>query len=287
MIYRMQSTKARFKNIERIGLEKDLFQDLYHQVLTMSWLKFFVIYVLIFILFNLIFGFFYWLDAGGISNSEGNFFKVFSFSVQTFSTIGYGFFAPIDVYTHSLVIIESLLAVLFTALLTGLAFAKFSRPTARIKFSNKVVITGYHGKPALMFRMANLRGNQIAEASVKAVLLVSEKSPEGHSMRMQKDIQFVRSTSSFFILSWSVFHIIDEKSPFYGLKEADFVAQNIEMSVSVIGHDETFSQSVHSSGIYQSDDFVFNQDFEDILYSKNGRTNSIDYTKFDLFKPKV
>lgn len=280
----MKDIKERFQNVEKIGLEKNLFVDFYHRILTMSWPYFFALYTLIFVVFNLFFGFLYWLDASGVSGTDGDFFKDFSFSVQTFSTIGYGVFSPANYYSHTLVIIESLLSVIFTALLTGLAFSKFARPTARIRFTDKVVIQNYNGKKTLMFRLANLRGNQIAEAAIKAVVLKSEKTIEGHSMRIQKDVNFTRSTSSFFVLSWTVMHTIDESSPFYNMSAADIIKEKLEMSVSVIGHDETFSQTVHASCIYSPDDFIFDKNFADIITIKDGLAASMDFTQFNVLK---
>jgi inward rectifier potassium channel len=280
----MKSVKERFQSVEKVGLEKDLFQDYYHRVLTMTWTRFFILYALFFILFNLFFGFLYWFDPSGVTNVDSSFFKDFSFSVQTFSTIGYGIFSPTDNYTHSLVIIESMFSVIFTALLAGLAFSKFARPTARIRFTNKLIITNYNGQPHLMFRLANLRSNQIAEANIRVVALISHKSAEGHIMRLQKDLKLIRSYSAFFILSWTVMHPIDGDSPLFGLSQQDILDQNIDLSVSVIGHDETFSQTVHAACVYNSTDFIFNKKFADLFESVNGQVTKMNYNNFNTIQ---
>ena len=101
-------------------------------------------------------------------------------------------------------------------------------------------------------------------------------------MRVQKDVPFIRNTSSFFIFSWSVMHVINEDSPYYNMTAEDLKNQGIEMSVSIIGHDETFSQTVHASCIYSPEDFVFNKKFADIINTEGNLTRSIDYTKFDV-----
>lgn len=280
----MQKVSERFGQIIKIGLEKDFLEDLYHSILKISWPRFISAYVLFFLVFNLIFAFLYWLDLGSVTQTDGNFFRDFSFSVQTFSTIGYGLYAPTDTYAHILVIIEAVLGVLCSALLTGLTFAKFSRPTARIQFTDKIVITNYNGQRMMMFRLANLRGNQIAEASIRATALCTQTTAEGDRMRLQKDIKFIRQTSSFFILSWTVMHLIDNESPFYNRTSEDLIRDNIDISVSVIGHDETFSQTVHASCIYSPQDIVFDKKFEDILNTQSGRATVIDFTKFNLLK---
>ena len=278
----MKKLSDRFSAIKKIGLEKSYFADNYHRVLVMSWSRFLFFYVLIFVLFNLAFAFLFGLAPDSVSGTNGEFFKNFAFSVQTFTTVGYGLYAPLTTFAHILVILESILSVLAMAFLTGLAFAKLSRPIARVQFTNQVIIVPHNGQPTLMFRLANLRGNQIAEAVVKAVVLKSEVSREGHSMRTQNDVIFKRSSSSFFILTWTVMHTIDETSPFYGLSQKDLIAQNIEMSVSVMGYDETYSQTVHASCVYAPEDFIFDKRFADLILSApNGAATAIDYTKFD------
>ena len=280
----MKTTKQRFREIKKIGNRDKWTLDLYHKLLIFSWPKFFLIYVLFFFLFNLIFAFAYWIFPNSISNINGSFWLSFAFSVQTFSTVGYGVFSPHSEWAHIIVIIESVLSVFVTAVLTGLTFAKFSRPSARILFSKNILINTFDGKRTLMFRIGNLRANQIAEAQVRMVVLKSHTTIEGERIRRQTDINLVRSSSLFFAFTWTIMHIIDEQSPFFGLTLDKIKEQKLEIGISLIGYDETFSQNIQASCVYRAEDIIFDKYFEDVFMLKDGVVSSINYNKFHLLK---
>lgn len=281
----MKTTKERFGQIKKIGNRDKWTIDLYHKLLMFSWPKFFLSYVLFFLLFNLIFALGYWISPNAITNSNGSFWLSFSFSVQTFTTIGYGVFSPGSGWAHSLVIIQSIFSVFVTALLTGLTFAKFSRPSARIIFSKNILINTFDGKRTLMLRLGNLRANQIAEAQVRMVVLKSFTTIEGERIRRQIDINLVRSSSLFFAYTWTIMHIIDETSPFFGLDSDEIKKQNFEIGISVIGYDESFSQSIQDSCVYSTQDIVIDKYFEDVFMFQDSVVTSINFNKFHLLKP--
>lgn len=283
----MQTTDSRFKKILKLGVKSGLIRDSYHSLLTLSWPKFFIVYGFFFLTFNFIFGTVYWLIPNALTGTTGLFWQSYVFSVQTFSTIGYGVFAPSAGVAHVVVVIEAMLSVLVTALLTGILFAKFSRPMARVLFSKNVLIHQFDGKPTMMIRLGNLRSNQILEAQIRMVALKSHTTPEGEVIRRQIDVPLVRSSSLFFALTWSVMHIIDEKSPFYGLDALQLKENNIELAVSVTGYDSSFSQSVHASVIYQPEDFIFDRYFADIVISEKNKVTKIDYRKFNDLKSQA
>ncbi len=280
----MKTTKERFLGIRKIGNQEKWTIDLYHKLLICSWPKFFLSYVLFFLLFNLIFAFGYWFFPDSISNTNNSFWLSFAFSVQTFSTVGYGVFSPQSNPAHTIVIIQSVLSVFVTALLTGLTFAKFSRPNARILFSKNILINTFDGKRTLMLRIGNLRANQIAEAQVKMIALKPFTSIEGERLRRQYDIDLVRNSSLFFAFTWTIMHILDESSPFFGLSLEDFKTRNIEIGISLMGYDESFSQSIQASSVYSSEDIVFDKYFEDVFVFKDSILSAINYKKFHLLK---
>lgn len=280
----MQSTTERFSHIKKIGTHEKWTQDIYHRLLICSWPRFFLIYLVLFLVFNLFFASCYWINPNSVSGSENSFWHCFVFSVQTFTTVGYGVFHPGTDYSHFLVITELILSVFVTAVLTGLIFAKFSRPSARIIFSNNILINTFEGKRTLMLRMGNLRGNQIAEAQVRMVMLKNFKTAEGQSIRRQIDLKLTRDVSLFFALTWSIMHVIDESSPLYNVKESDFKAENIEFAISVIGYDSTFSQTIHANVIYSPEDIAFDRYFADVFNIKDNTVISINYDKFHALK---
>lgn len=280
----MASTNERFKEIKKIGTEKFWILDFYHSVLVMSWRYFFLGFVAFFVSFNGLFAVLYWIFPNSLGGTDNTFWHAFLFSVQTFSTVGYGAFVPRSDFAQTITVIQSALSVFFTALLTGLTFSKFSRPTAKIIFSKNILVNYFDGNKILTFRMGNLRSNMIAEAQVRMVLLQSYKTTEGESIRRQIDLKLMRSSSLFFALSWSVMHIIDESSPLYNLTAEDIVRENIEIAVSVIGHDSTFLQTVHANLIYAADSVIFDRYFADIIESANGKVIALHYERLHDLK---
>lgn len=281
----MQTTEEHIQSIKRKGTPLKWGDDLYHGLLATSWLKFFIYYFLFFLLFNLVFALLYYKYANSLNGTDNSLWHSFIFSVQTFSTVGYGVFSPQTNWAHSIVILESILSVFVTALLTGLTFAKFSRPSAKIIFSQNILINDFDGNKMLSFRMGNLRANQIVEAQVRMVALVSQKSKEGQTLRRQIDLKLERDLSLFFALTWTVMHKIDEDSPLYRHTLEDLIKENIEISISVIGYDSSLVQTVHANVIYSPEDIVFNRYFEDIVeVSHDGKVAAIDYSKFHNLK---
>lgn len=281
----MQSINERFAAVKRLGTAESWWVDVYHRLLVLSWVRFAFAFFVFFGLFNFAFGFLYWVIPGTLQGTDDRFLEAVAFSVQTFSTIGYGVFAPVTRWAHFLVALESMLAILATALLTGITFAKFARPTARVRFSHHALIATFDGKPTLMFRMGNLRGNQIVEATVHAIVLRSDVSREGISLRRQTDLTLVRDRSLFFSLTWTVMHVIDDSSPFFGLDAQGIHERNLEVAVSLTGHDGTFSQTVQANAIYTPEDFVFDHYFEDVLEADGGIVRSVNYHRFNAIRP--
>ena len=277
----MESSATRFSRIKKKGVSQRLDEDIYHSLLKMSWWRFLILFFLFLLAFNFFFGLLFYLNPNAIAGSDGSLFESFAFSVQTFSTVGYGVFSPHGYLAHILVIIESTIGVLITAVFTGLIYAKFSRPTARVIFSKNVLITSMDAQSTLIFRAGNLRTNQILEATAKVVLLKGVKTKEGLLMRKQFDIKLIRSETNFFALSWVLMHTIDEQSPLYGVTQKDLVDKKIEIGVSLTGHDETFSQTVFANCLYGPEDFVFDRQFQDVLINNDqGLVVCVDYTKF-------
>ncbi len=74
---------------------------------------------------------------------------------------------PFTNWANFLSSIEAFYGLLTFAVIAGLSFAKFAKPTAKIMFSQSAIVTSRNGVRALMFRMANERNNQIIEANLK------------------------------------------------------------------------------------------------------------------------
>ncbi len=267
--------------VQQIGSDWPHLRDIYHTLLTMRWLGFFALLAAAYILFNLVFALFYYVQRGDIANAHpGSFLDAFFFSVQTMATIGYGDMHPQTVYANFVVTVEVLLGLTGLALTTGLIFARFSRPTARIMFSRVAVITPYDGVPTLMFRAANQRRNQILEAQVTVALLREERTAEGVSMRRFHDLVLARSRTPAFSLTWTIMHPIDERSPLHGTTPESLARQQAEIVVGIIGLDETFAQTIHARHSYLAEEIVWDRRFADILTTLGDGSRVIDYRRF-------
>jgi inward rectifier potassium channel len=270
-----------FGRVERIADRGDWALDFYHQLLTVSPWTLFLILVATYISFNLVFGALYLLQPGDIANAApGSFPDAFFFSVQTMATIGYGDMHPATVYANLLVTVEVLLGMTGLALATGLVFARFSRPTARVMFSQIAVVANHDGMPSLMFRAANRRRNQILEAQVAVMLLRDETNAEGVEMRRFHDMAVARPHTPMFALSWTVIHPIDENSPLLGASRESLLRAHAQIIVSITGIDETFAQAIHARHTYEATEIRWNHRFADILTRTEDGHRRIDYRHF-------
>jgi inward rectifier potassium channel len=264
------------------GQSFELGGDGYFALLTRPWWQFLLAVGVYILVINALFACLYLLDPGGITNSRiGSFEDAFFFSVQTLATIGYGTMAPETTYAHVVVTLESILGVLAVGSFAGVAFARLSRPTARVLFSDKLVIRPRNGVPHLQFRMANWRTNLIVEATLRVYILETQRTIEGESLRTPVEIKLVRAYSPVFFLSWTAMHVIDETSPFFG----DDAIEKLEQAGTMIyaslsGFDQTLGQLVHAYCEYSPKDVVKNARFKDFVAVRADGTRDLDFSLF-------
>jgi inward rectifier potassium channel len=263
------------------GQDSGRFLDFYHDILTNSWPVFFLKLALAFVVVNLGFAVLYVADRHGIANARpGSYLDAFFFSVQTLGTLGYGVMAPRTLYTNLLVTVESFTGILTIALFTGIIFARFSRPFARVVFSQVAVVAPFDGVPTLMFRAANQRGEVMLDASVTVTLVRQHTSQEGITMRRFQDLKLVRSSSSLFALSWTVMHPIDRDSPLHGLSPQDMDDRDMEIVVTLSGLDEILADRIYCRHAYWADEIVWNQRFVDVISVTDDGRRLVDLTRF-------
>jgi inward rectifier potassium channel len=190
-------------------------EDLYHYLLTASWPMLIVLIGAFFTVANLLFAIGYYCDGGIENTHSGSFADMFFFSVQTMATIGYGKMEPITIFSNVLMSLEALFGLIGLAMMTGLTFSKFSRPTARVRFSRYAVIGPRDGKISLQIRMANMRANRIVEAQIHVVFSRMEVTLENDSIRRFYELPTTRNRSPLFMFSWTAVHPITEDSPFF------------------------------------------------------------------------
>jgi inward rectifier potassium channel len=273
-------------NVKREGLPFGASLSLYHALLTMTWPRFLGVVVLYFLAVNAVFGALYAaLGPAALDSSDpwlgSGFVRGFFFSVETFSTVGYGQISPRGLAPNLVITIEILSGLLSVTLATGMLFARIARPTARIIFSRTAVIAPYRGITAFQFRIANARKNQILEMQAKVLFSRLEDG-----VRHFHALELERASVVFFPWSWTVVHPISESSPLRGETKESLRASDAEFLVLLTGIDETFAQSVHARSSYKPEEVAWNARFANILrLPSDGQSIGIDVGHIHEIEP--
>ena len=256
-------------------------QEPYYLLLTVPWWGFVTLTIFAYTVVNALFAVGYLLGKDCLANAaSGSFSDAFFFSVQTLTSIGYGAMYPITLYANILVTVEAFVGIVGIALITGLAFTKFSQPTAKVMFSQIATICDYNSIPTLMLRAANQRRNQIIEAEIRVYLMRDEVSAEGKYMRRFYLLKLLRNQTPRFTLSWTVMHPIDEDSPLWGATPESLEQTRAMLVVSFSGIDETVSQSLHAPYYYDANDILWQHRFADVIHPTPQGHFYIDYSNF-------
>ncbi|MEO8801601.1 MAG: ion channel, partial [Polyangiaceae bacterium] len=257
--------KKRSYQLRVVGGHKSLFGDWYHELLRMPWKALLIFLVIAFILLNVLFALGF-MSVGGVMHMRPSSFEdAFYFSAQTMGTIGYGAMYPESRGANLLVVTESFVSLLTTALFTGLVFTKFSRPTGRVAFSKWATISLMNGKPTLAFRLGNERRNTILEGSIHVALSRNETTDEGVTFYRLLDLRLNRERSPAIARSWTVLHTIDEASPLFGATPELAEEEDFELIVSLIGVDDTSYQPVHARYTYEHAEIAWGKRLADVL----------------------
>jgi len=269
------------------NLEQRWYSDLYHYLLAISWWRLLGVFFLIYVTTNALFGFLFWLGGNDISNARpGSYADAFWFSVQTYATIGYGSMAPITTYAHLLVTVEAFAGMMALALSTGIVFAKFSRPTARIAFSKNIVVHVRNGRPALEFRLANQRRGSLSDATMKFTVLRDEMTAEGQPMRRGYALELERPNIPVLSLAWNCIHMLDERSPLRGLCPGDPMDGVTGFIAILTAHDDTMGDTVYARQFWTRDDVRHNVRFVDMIDTKSvPGVISIDHARLNDLGP--
>ncbi|WP_423142917.1 ion channel [Parablastomonas sp. CN1-191] len=266
------------------GMRTPWIEDIYHRLIGLSWVRLGALFVTSFLAFNMAFAALYRLDPTGLALESTNqhlplFWRDFFFSVHTVATIGYGNVYPLSMYANGVVVGEITIGIFFFALTTGIVFARFSRPTARILFSGVAVVRRIDGVPTLMLRAANQRHNLIYAAAVQ-VSVLRDETMDGRTMRRFVDLKLERSATPVFALTWTIMHHIDEDSPLHDWVDHQSRVGNAEIVVVLSGTDAASGQAIHGRYAYRAEDIRWDKRFVDILSTDADGVRTIDYERF-------
>lgn len=267
-----------------IGDQRALLRDAYHTFLRLRWSASLGLIAAGLFAVNAAFAVLYYL-VGGISGSDGSFFDALSFSVQTLGTIGYGAMYPTSRAATLVMMGESIVSLVLTALATGLVFSKFSLPTTRVAFSRYAVITDHEGKRTLLFRAGNRRSNVIVEATIHVVAVYATVTAEDRLFYKAVDLALVRDRQVGMSRGWTLMHVIDETSPLHELDAKRLKELEFELYIALTGIDDVSMQAVHAVHRYNDDEIKLDHHFEDTLLMLDNGEYMIDMTKFDAVVP--
>jgi inward rectifier potassium channel len=254
--------------------------------MTVSWPRLFGTFAAFFLAFDVLFGFLYYVVPGCIANlNPPGFAGAFFFSVETLATVGYGDMHPQTVYGHFVAMIEIFVGLMSLALITGLMFARFSRPRARFLFTRNMVVRPIDGKLTLLIRAANLRQNVVQDASAQLRMLRDEVTEENFRIRRVVDLPLIRSEHPMFSLGWTIMHVIDDASPLMSETAESLQESRASFVLSLSGTDETTGQVLMARAEYFDADIRWSATFRDILETSENGTLHIDYGKFHDVEP--
>lgn len=269
-------------NIETVGIEKKYFTDLYHLLLRLPWPKFTLVIFSWFVACNFIFAGLYLAGGDCIGAKDPHsFLEAFAFSVQTMVTIGYGIFHPTTSYALILSCFEAFFGMFFTAAGAGLMFAKFSRPTARLRFTKNALVTLKNGVPTLQFRVANMRTSVINDVTATLTAMIDEVSSEGQELRRPRELTLERSRTPFLSLAWILIHPITADSPLYGITEENKNEKFAMLVVSIQGVESQLTSQVSDQHFYRPQDLILGARFVDMIEDLEDGRYLIDHRKLD------
>jgi inward rectifier potassium channel len=264
-----------------MGLSRGAWRDAYHWLLVLPNWAFMVVLAAGFLAVNVVFAGLYMLDPGGVGGARsGSFVDSFFFSAQTLGSVGYGAMWPRSAWANGVATLEMFAGLFNLGIATGLLFARFSKPTARIMFSERALVTDFNGVPTLMFRAANQRRNLVLEAEVSLTMVHNVTSREGQELRRFEELRVLRSKTPLFFLTWQVMHPIDENSPLFGETAESLRARTAEILVVMKGLDETFASVIHTRASYTPDEIVWGGRFADIFTNLPDGQRAIDFRRF-------
>jgi len=276
-------------NVVRLGQSFWQSLNIYQHLLTVAWSRFLLYVLLVYAAANVLFASLYVaagpgaIQGGAGTDINSPWLNALFFSVQTIATIGYGQMTPNGVLANSLVAFEALTGLMGFALITGILFARFSRPSALVLRSHVAVVAPYRGQTALMFRIANGRSSQLIDVKATVTYSWMDRAEPDRAVRRFQQLKLERDRVALLPTQWIIVHPIDDRSPFAGLDQAQILSADPEVFVTISATDETFSQLVHTRFSYADEDIVHGAKFTDLFGTTADGVLTINLSKISDF----
>jgi inward rectifier potassium channel len=281
-------TTASGIKFHKLNTKRWEWRDAYHWLLTLSWPKFSAFVLTLYLSINLVFSLCYYLHPNSLAGANpDSWADAFFFSVETLATVGYGHMYPETLFGHVVATLEIMTGMFGMAIITGLIFIRFSRPVARIVFSQNLVLSPFDGRPALMFRVANLRDQAMAEAEFRMMLTRDEPAKEGESFRRFYALRLQFDRLTLFPAIITIRHVIDEDSPLYGRTVAEMERDAYRFAASIVCIDTVIPAPVQSHYTYSWKDVRVNHRFVEVYTDIGTDVLSVDYGRIHETEPSL
>ncbi|MGI8955498.1 MAG: ion channel [Chthoniobacterales bacterium] len=270
----------------KVNAQKQEWRDIYHWILALSWSRFAFLILGVYLTINLLFAALYALGGPCIAEMvPGSFLGALFFSAETLATVGYGHMYPQTVYGHAVATVEIMVGMFWLAVITGLIFVRFSRPTARILFSDSIVIAPFDGQPTLMLRVANLRHHSMVEAEFRLMMHRDERVQEGEVVRRFYSLKLHFDRLIMFPAALTLRHTIDEQSPLHGITPGLLEAADTRLMASVVCVETVIPAAVQSQQGYSWRDVRYGERFVEIYTELGTNRLSVDYGRIHETEP--
>ncbi len=258
------------------------FLDPYYWLMEVRWPAFMASVVLCFFLINLLFGLIYLAMPGSVANAQpGSLSDAFFFSVDTLATVGYGNMYPASRLGHGVAAVEIFIGLFFLATVTGLVFARFSRPRHGLVFSRYAVIGRYKGRQALMVRVAWTRSFPLLDGVAQLSWLEDVPHPDGKNFRRLRELDLERSHNPIVGLGWTLIHVLPDDSDILRALEG---GEPVLLTATVSGTDMLLASPSHSVQRYGRDEICRDYEFVEII-SQDEEGICLDLKRLHLVQP--
>jgi inward rectifier potassium channel len=272
--------------IVKRGAARYDFRDPYHVAVEMSWKEFALAFLGLELCINFTFALLYVASPGCVANTRpGSFSDAFFFSIETLATVGYGAMFPATLYGHVISAIEIVCGLVFTAIMTGLLFVRFSKPRPKILFADQAVVTSFNCAPTLMVRIANGRMTLLTNAVVKLGVILFEESAEGHPLRRLHDLALSNATLSLFPLTWTLMHEINEDSPLADYDAARFKEDDVRLFLTIEARDHAYGTAINDLRVYTGDEVLFGMHYAEAVTVDDQRRPVADLSRLSEVEP--
>lgn len=283
-------TKSGNANVRKTGIGFLDSISWYHTMLTLPRWKFLIILFAFYFFVNLAFASVYYLvgveHLNGINATKAidKFGQAYFFSIQTFTTVGYGHISPSGFFTSSVASVEALFGLLSFAIATGLFYGRFSKPRAHIRFSDNAIIAPFQDGTALMLRLSPYKNTNLTDAEARMTLGIHvEENGKMVNKFYTLDLELDRVNA--LTLSWTLVHPITEQSPLYQLNEKDIKNTLGEIIVFLKVFDDMYSTTVVRRSSYTFDEIVYGAKFLPMFTrSEDNNKTLLHIDKLNLFE---